>query len=108
SYNNLLDLDATLRMMARAPIGIAPRDYPPLYAAAVSGKRAAVVKHTVPCGVAERPTIAAAVREALEAHSVSAFGGIIAVDGTIDVPTAEMLNTFFLEIVAAPAFDDDA
>jgi phosphoribosylaminoimidazolecarboxamide formyltransferase / IMP cyclohydrolase len=108
SYNNLLDLDATLRLMARAPIGIQPRDYPPLYAAVVSGKRAAVVKHTVPCGVAERPTIAAALREALGADSVSAFGGIIAVDGTIDAPTAEMLNAFFLEIVAAPAFDDDA
>ena len=108
SYNNLLDLDAVLRLTARAPIGIAPRDYPPLYAAAVSGKRAAIVKHTIPCGVAERSAVAAAVREALDADPVSAFGGIIAVDGTLDFQTAEILSAFFLEIVAAPRFDDDA
>lgn len=108
SYNNLLDLDAVLRLMARAPLGIQPKDYPPLYAAVALGKRAAIVKHTVPCGVAERPGISAAVRAALDADPVSAFGGIVAMDATVDVQTAEMLNAFFLEIVAAPDFDEDA
>jgi phosphoribosylaminoimidazolecarboxamide formyltransferase / IMP cyclohydrolase len=104
SYNNLLDLDATLRLLVRANVGIDP---PP----AELGRaycRAAIVKHTVPCGVAERATVAEAVRAAVDADPTSAYGGIIAVDGTIDLATAEALRGFFLEIVAAPAFDDDA
>ncbi len=70
--------------------------------------RAAIVKHTVPCGVAERATVAESVRAALDADPISAYGGIIAVDGTIDLAAAEALGGFFLEIVAAPAFDDEA
>ena len=104
SYNNLLDLDATLRMLVRAPHGFGDEapDVPCRRA------RAAVVKHTVPCGVAERASVAGAVREALDADPVSAYGGIIAVDGRLDLAAAEHLAEFFLEIVAAPAFDDDA
>jgi len=97
SYNNLLDLDATLRLLVRG-VPEAARDV----------VRAAIVKHTVPCGVAERPAPLDAVRDALHADPVSAFGGIIALDGTVDLATAEALAEFFLEIVAAPAFDDDA
>jgi phosphoribosylaminoimidazolecarboxamide formyltransferase/IMP cyclohydrolase len=97
SYNNLLDLDATLRLLVRAPNVIAP-------AATAPTHRAAVVKHTVPCGVAQRGTVAQAVREALDADPVSAFGGIIAVDGLVDLEAAAALGEFFLEIVAAPAF----
>ena len=105
SYNNLLDLDATLRLLVRAPLGYpagqAPFERPRL-------ARAAIVKHTVPCGVAERANLAEAAREALRSDPVSAYGGIIAVDGTIDLAAAEELAPFFLEIVAAPAFDADA
>jgi phosphoribosylaminoimidazolecarboxamide formyltransferase / IMP cyclohydrolase len=102
SYNNLLDLDATLRMLVRAPHGVET----PIE---VGGhRRAAIVKHTVPCGVAERATVLEAVDLALDADPISAYGGIIAVDGTVDLATAERLAEFFLEIVAAPAFDDDA
>ncbi|MDQ2857519.1 MAG: bifunctional phosphoribosylaminoimidazolecarboxamide formyltransferase/IMP cyclohydrolase [Candidatus Eremiobacteraeota bacterium] len=97
SYNNLLDLDATLRLLVREVPEAAERV-----------TRAAIVKHTVPCGVAERPTAFAAVSAALEADPVSAFGGIIALDGEVDLPTAETLANFFLEIVAAPVFDDAA
>jgi phosphoribosylaminoimidazolecarboxamide formyltransferase/IMP cyclohydrolase len=103
SYNNLLDLDATLRMLVRARLGIDP---PP--AGAPAAVRAAIVKHTVPCGVAERTSVAEAVRAALDADPISAYGGIIAVDARIDLAAAEALGEFFLEIVAAPAFDDDA
>jgi phosphoribosylaminoimidazolecarboxamide formyltransferase/IMP cyclohydrolase len=105
SYNNLLDLDATLRLLVRAPLGsdeIVVREARP------PRSRAAIVKHTVPCGVAERESVAGAVREALTTDPVSAYGGIIAVDGTIDEAAAEHLAEFFLEIVAAPAFDDAA
>jgi phosphoribosylaminoimidazolecarboxamide formyltransferase / IMP cyclohydrolase len=102
SYNNLLDLDATLRLLVRAPIGVgAPYERPPVV-------RAAIVKHTVPCGVAERGSVADAVRLALDADPVSAYGGIIAVDATIDLAAAEHLAGFFLEIVAAPSFEPAA
>ena len=97
SYNNLLDLDGTLRLLVRAVEG-----------AAAGVVRAAVVKHTVPCGVAERENPIDAVRAALEADAVSAYGGIIALDGPVDLATAELLAKYFLEIVAAPAFDENA
>ncbi len=106
SYNNLLDLDATLRMLVRAEIPELERA--PSNGEARAGVRAAIVKHTVPCGVAEATTPLGAVRAALDADPVSAFGGIIALDGTVDLATAEALAEFFLEIVAAPAFDADA
>jgi phosphoribosylaminoimidazolecarboxamide formyltransferase/IMP cyclohydrolase len=105
SYNNLLDLDATLRLLVRAPLGFADQEN---FAEEQLPFRAAIVKHTVPCGVAERETVAEAVGAALDADAISAYGGIIAVDGTIDLATAQRLADFFLEIVAAPAFDDDA
>jgi phosphoribosylaminoimidazolecarboxamide formyltransferase/IMP cyclohydrolase len=110
SYNNLLDLDATLRLLVRAPVALqggGDGGGAPAYAANAF-RRAAVVKHTVPCGIAERPTMADAVREALDADPVSAYGGIIAADGTLDAAAAEHLAGFFLEIVAAPAFTNDA
>jgi len=76
--------------------------------AATGVVRAGIVKHTVPCGVAERASPFDAVREALAADPVSAYGGIIALDGRVDLATAEALAEFFLEIVAAPEFEDDA
>ncbi|MBC5798439.1 MAG: bifunctional phosphoribosylaminoimidazolecarboxamide formyltransferase/IMP cyclohydrolase [Candidatus Eremiobacteraeota bacterium] len=108
SYNNLLDLDATLRLLVRevpVTLGLDEREQNAPHDA---GVRAVVVKHTVPCGVAERPAAQAAVSAALETDRVSAFGGIVALDGRVDDATAQALAPFFLEIVAAPAFDDDA
>ena len=102
SYNNLLDLDATLRLLARAPIGAEIQSRADEYV------RAAIVKHTVPCGAAQRSSVGIAVREALHADPVSAYGGIIAVDQKLDLEAAEALSEFFLEIVAAPEFDSDA
>lgn len=102
SYNNLLDLDATLRMLSRAPLGAEFGSERERFV------RAAIVKHTVPCGVAQRSTASKAVRDALDADPVSAYGGIIALDARVDLPTAKALSSFFLEIVAAPEFDADA
>ncbi|HKU66903.1 MAG TPA: bifunctional phosphoribosylaminoimidazolecarboxamide formyltransferase/IMP cyclohydrolase [Candidatus Baltobacteraceae bacterium] len=102
SYNNLLDLDATLRLLSRAPLGAEIGSERERFV------RAGIVKHTVPCGVAQRSSAEKAVRDALDADPVSAFGGIIAVDANIDLPTAQALSSFFLEIVAAPSFDADA
>lgn len=94
SYNNLLDLDATLRVLAR------PRE--------ANSVRAAVVKHTIPCGVAQRERVGTAVKEALDADRISAYGGIVAVDARLDVAAARLLSKVFLEIVAAPEYDDAA
>jgi phosphoribosylaminoimidazolecarboxamide formyltransferase/IMP cyclohydrolase len=102
SYNNLLDLDATLRLLSRASLGA------PIDSQHERFVRAAVVKHTIPCGVAQRSSVALAIRDALNADAISAFGGIVATDGRIDLAAAQALGEFFLEIVAAPAFDDDA
>ncbi len=102
SYNNLLDLDATLRLLSRAPLGAEFGSDRERFV------RAAVVKHTVPCGVAQRSHVGLAVREALDADPVSAFGGIVATDAPIDAAAAEALGRHFLEIVAAPAFDSEA
>jgi phosphoribosylaminoimidazolecarboxamide formyltransferase/IMP cyclohydrolase len=102
SYNNLLDLDATLRLLSRAPLGA---EFGSEHARFV---RAAVVKHAVPCGVAQRSRVGLAVREALDADAISAYGGIVAADAPIDRDAAAALREFFLEIVAAPDFDADA
>jgi phosphoribosylaminoimidazolecarboxamide formyltransferase / IMP cyclohydrolase len=102
SYNNLLDLDATLRLLSRAPVGA---QFPSEGERFV---RAAVVKHTIPCGVAQRSNVGLAVREALEADPVSAFGGIVATDAPLDAAAAQALAEHFLEIVAAPQFEPDA
>jgi phosphoribosylaminoimidazolecarboxamide formyltransferase / IMP cyclohydrolase len=102
SYNNLLDLDATLRLLSRAALGAEFGSQRERFV------RAAIVKHTVPCGVAQRSSVSKAVSDALAADPISAFGGIIAVDASIDRETAGELSPFFLEIVAAPGFDADA
>lgn len=102
SYNNLLDLDATLRLLSRAPLGAEFGSDRGRFV------RAAVVKHAVPCGVAQRSSVAVAVREALRADPVSAYGGIVATDAPIDGAAANELGDFFLEIVAAPGFEPDA
>lgn len=102
SYNNLLDLDATLRLLSRAPLGSDIGSQRERFV------RAAVVKHTVPCGVAQRSTVQKAICDALDADAVSAFGGIVAVDAPLDGNAAAALSEFFLEIVAAPAFDPAA
>ena len=102
SYNNLLDLDATLRLLSRAPLGATFGSEHERFV------RAAVVKHTVPCGVAQRSTVGKAVHDALEADAVSAYGGIVATDAAIDLEAAQSLSKFFLEIVAAPSFEPAA
>ncbi len=102
SYNNLLDLDATLRLLSRAALGAEYGSERERFV------RAAVVKHTVPCGVAQRSTVGKAVRDAIAADSVSAYGGIVATDARLDAAAARALAEVFLEIVAAPEYDDDA
>ncbi len=100
SYNNLLDVDSCLRLLA--PLE-EPRGFP---ASARSSRRAvaAIVKHTVPCGLAARGSAAEALAAALGADPISAFGGIVACNAPIDEAAAALLQPRFLEVVAAPEF----
>ena len=68
----------------------------------------AAIKHSTPCGVAIGKTGYESFTKAYEADPQSIFGGIIAVNYKVDKATAEVMNTIFLEIVAAPDFDSDA
>jgi phosphoribosylaminoimidazolecarboxamide formyltransferase/IMP cyclohydrolase len=67
-----------------------------------------IVKHTNPCGAAERPTLREAWDVALAGDPVSAFGGVVGLTMPVDAPTAEGLASLFLEVVVAPGFEEAA
>ncbi len=91
SYNNLLDLDSAIRL-----------------ANAFREPAAAVIKHTNPCGVARRVTVAEALRAAIEADPVSAYGGIIGTNREFDEESACVVESIFLEVIVAPSFSPTA
>ena len=68
----------------------------------------AIIKHTNPAGAATGKTLAEAYQRALECDPVSAFGGVIGVNRPIDAETAEEMHKLFLEVIAAPSFDEPA
>ena len=67
-----------------------------------------IIKHNNPCGCALAENLAAAYDKALECDPVSAFGSVIAVNRTVDVPTAERLSELFVEVLFAPAYEPAA
>ena len=91
SYNNLLDLDSAMRL-----------------AHAFAEPAAAIIKHTNPCGVARRETLADALRAAIESDPVSAFGGIIGANREFDEDSAKIVEPMFLEVIVAPSFSGAA
>ncbi len=93
SYNNLVDVDAAVNVMSEF-VGSDPTF--------------AVLKHTNTCGIATRPTVLEAWHAALAGDPVSAFGGILISNTTIDLATAEEINKLFYEVVIAPDFDQEA
>jgi phosphoribosylaminoimidazolecarboxamide formyltransferase / IMP cyclohydrolase len=93
SYNNLVDLEA-----ARSIVAEFASDDP----------SAVIIKHNNPCGVAMGNTIAEAYQKAFAADSVSAFGGIVALNRSIDAATASELTKTFLECVVAPGCEPEA
>jgi phosphoribosylaminoimidazolecarboxamide formyltransferase / IMP cyclohydrolase len=93
SYNNFNDADAALELVSEF------RDGPPTVV---------IVKHANPCGVASAETLLEAYRAAFACDTVSAFGGIIAVNRPLDGPTAEAISGIFTEVVAAPDADEAA
>jgi phosphoribosylaminoimidazolecarboxamide formyltransferase/IMP cyclohydrolase len=94
SYNNLNDTDAAFELVA---------EFDPRTAAAV-----AIIKHANPCGVAIASTLAEAYSKALRCDPVSAFGGIIALNGTLDAAAAREITSIFTEVVIAPDATDEA
>ncbi len=91
SYNNVLDASAAAAI-----------------ARSLHGAGCVIVKHTNPCGAAERETLLESWQAALAGDPVSAYGGVVAVTRPIDGPVADALTAIFLEVVVAPGIDDDA
>jgi phosphoribosylaminoimidazolecarboxamide formyltransferase/IMP cyclohydrolase len=91
SYNNLLDVDAAVNLLAEF--------YEPTVA---------VIKHNNACGLASRNKLVDAWKDALAGDPISAFGGIVAANQKIDRETAEEINRIFCEVVVAPDYDHDA
>ena len=102
SYNNILDLEAALATVREFGYGGQTAGGNAFKPAAV------VVKHTNPCGVATGTGSANAIERALDADRLSAFGGIVAINGPVDGATAGHLTSLFLECVVAPSFDPEA
>lgn len=91
SYNNLLDIDAAVSLISE-----------------FTDPTFAVLKHNNACGLATRPTIAEAWKDALAGDPVSAFGGVLITNGTVDEAAAEEINKIFFEVIIAPAYTDGA
>jgi phosphoribosylaminoimidazolecarboxamide formyltransferase/IMP cyclohydrolase len=91
SFNNYLDADSAVKLVSEIP-----------------ETACAIIKHTNPCGVAVGKTTYEAYKRALEGDPVSAFGGIVAFNDTVDADTAAELTKIFLEIVIAPSFTPEA
>jgi phosphoribosylaminoimidazolecarboxamide formyltransferase/IMP cyclohydrolase len=95
SYNNLVDLEAARRIIAE-------------FAGDQDAPAAAILKHTNPCGAALGITLFDAYEKAFNADPVSAFGGIVALNRSIDAATATELTKTFLECVVAPGCEPAA
>lgn len=93
SYNNLLDVDAAVSLMAEFKS---------------NGPTFAILKHNNACGFATRSTLKEAYQDALAGDPVSAFGGILIANTTLDLATAELIHELFCEVVIAPAFEQEA
>lgn len=91
SYNNLVDVDAATALVSE-----------------FADTAVAIIKHTNPCGLAVGGALTDVYDRALAGDPVSAFGGIIATNATVDRPTAEKISKLFFEVLIAPAFSVEA
>jgi len=91
SYNNLVDVDAAVKLMAE-----------------FKETAFAILKHTNACGVATAHSVKEAYLKALEADPVSAFGGVLITNRPIDLATAKELDSLFFEVLIAPMFYESA
>jgi len=91
SYNNLLDIDAAVNLIDE-----------------FSETTFAILKHNNACGIASRPVLVEAWKEALSGDPVSAFGGILVTNTRLDLETAREMDKLFYEVLIAPSYDDEA
>lgn len=91
SYNNLLDIDAAVGLIDE-----------------FEETTFAILKHNNACGIASRPDISDAWRDALAGDPISAFGGILVSNAIINKKVAEEINKIFFEVIIAPDYDTDA
>jgi phosphoribosylaminoimidazolecarboxamide formyltransferase / IMP cyclohydrolase len=91
SYNNLVDLDAAWAL-----------------AGEFTRPAVAIIKHNNPCGASEQDSLPEAYRKAYECDPISAYGGVLAFNRTIDRSTAEEVSKLFVECIAAPGFETKA
>jgi phosphoribosylaminoimidazolecarboxamide formyltransferase/IMP cyclohydrolase len=91
SYNNLLDIDAAICLIAE-----------------FSEPTLAILKHNNACGLASNSDLLKAWHSALAGDPVSAFGGVIVCNGKITTAMAQEINKLFFEVLIAPAFEDEA
>lgn len=91
SYNNLVDIDAAVKLIEDLP-----------------ANAFAIIKHTNPCGVANRESLLEAWKAALAGDPVSAFGGILVTNATVNEETARAIDELFFEVLIAPDFEDNA
>ncbi len=91
SYNNLLDIDAAVGLI---------REY--------QETGFAILKHNNACGLALRPDLTDAWKDALSGDPISAFGGVLITNAELDGKTAEEINKLFFEIIIAPSYADEA
>ncbi|MFD2251748.1 phosphoribosylaminoimidazolecarboxamide formyltransferase/IMP cyclohydrolase [Pseudochelatococcus lubricantis] len=94
SFNNINDTDAAYEAVA---------EFDPQRTAAV-----VIVKHANPCGVAEGDSLAEAYEKALRCDSVSAFGGVVALNRTLDAEAAQRIVSIFTEVIIAPDATEEA
>ena len=91
SYNNLLDINAAVELMDE-----------------FDETTFAILKHNNACGLASRPTVLEAWRDALAGDPVSAFGGVLITNAVVNKETAEEIDKIFFEVIIAPDYDVDA
>jgi phosphoribosylaminoimidazolecarboxamide formyltransferase/IMP cyclohydrolase len=91
SYNNLLDIEAAVYLID---------DFTDI--------TFAILKHNNACGVASRPVLVDAYKDAFSSDTVSAFGGILITNTKVDTVTAEEIDKLFFEVIIAPAYEDQA
>ncbi len=91
SYNNLLDVDAAVSLIAE-----------------FTETTFAILKHNNACGIASRSKLADAWKDALAGDPTSAFGGVLITNSKLDAATAEEINKLFFEVIIAPSYDEKA
>ena len=91
SYNNLLDIDAAVNLIG---------DF--------TETTFAILKHNNACGLASRPTVVEAWKDALAGDPISAFGGVLITNAEVDKETAEEMNKIFFEVCIAPSYTEEA